>query len=305
MVDNTFKQMSSVVSYPDRGPYGKSNWRGNTSGHILVDLFRHYQPKTVVDICEGSGTTRDVCKEMGIEYFGFDLINGVDFTKVDISSLIGKDVDLAFSHLPYFNMINYQDQRVKNGYKAMKDANDLSMTDDLERFLEMSYQALVQQRESIKESGVYATLIGDYRKNGNFYSFQSDFIKMMPKNELKGVVIKQQHNTVSGNTMYASSSFIPINHEYLLVWKKTAINIYQMALNKACELKKNANVIWRVAIRQVMMKFQGAVSLDEIYKEVAKLVPEKVSGNVNWQAKVRQELQNHYVNVKRGVWAVA
>jgi hypothetical protein len=35
---------SSVVSYPERGHYGKSNWRGNTSGHLIKDIIEHFQP---------------------------------------------------------------------------------------------------------------------------------------------------------------------------------------------------------------------------------------------------------------------
>ena len=30
---------SSVVSYPDRGPWGNSKWRGNASGHLYRELF--------------------------------------------------------------------------------------------------------------------------------------------------------------------------------------------------------------------------------------------------------------------------
>jgi hypothetical protein len=31
--------MKSVMSFPERGNYGKSNWRGNTSGYVIKELI--------------------------------------------------------------------------------------------------------------------------------------------------------------------------------------------------------------------------------------------------------------------------
>ena len=72
--------MKSVMSFPERGKWGKSSWRGNCSGHVQKELIEHYRPKLFVDVCEGSGTSRDVCLDMGIDYRGFDLHTGTDFT---------------------------------------------------------------------------------------------------------------------------------------------------------------------------------------------------------------------------------
>ena len=33
---------SSVVSYPDRGHYGNSKYRGNTTGHIIVQFLETF-----------------------------------------------------------------------------------------------------------------------------------------------------------------------------------------------------------------------------------------------------------------------
>ena len=48
--------MKSVMSFPERGNYGNSNWRGNTSGYVIKELIQHFNPKLFVDACEGSGT---------------------------------------------------------------------------------------------------------------------------------------------------------------------------------------------------------------------------------------------------------
>lgn len=34
----------SVVSYPNRGNFGDSRYRGNCTGHIIVDLIETYLP---------------------------------------------------------------------------------------------------------------------------------------------------------------------------------------------------------------------------------------------------------------------
>ena len=164
------------------------------------------------------------------------------------------------------------------------------------------YLALMNQREGTKSKGIYSTLIGDYRKNGRFYSFQSDFIKFMPKNELLSVVVKMQHNCVSDRRRY-KGGFIPINHEYLLVWKKSNKTFFEVCFNKAKEFKDNIKSTWRTVVRMVMMQFDGPQTLDVIYSKVVAIAPDKVKNNPNYKAKVRQILQGYCTSVERGVWA--
>lgn len=100
--------MQSIVSYKDRGHWGKSRWRGNTSGFILKDLFNAIRPRFVVDPMEGSGTTGDVCREMKIKYRGFDLHSGFNALKESLRArLNGETPDHIFLHPPYHDMITY------------------------------------------------------------------------------------------------------------------------------------------------------------------------------------------------------
>ncbi|GAI73849.1 unnamed protein product, partial [marine sediment metagenome] len=57
--------LKSVVNYPQRGPWGDAKFPGNTSGYLLVDLINYYQPRSILDPMEGSGTTGDVAFDMG------------------------------------------------------------------------------------------------------------------------------------------------------------------------------------------------------------------------------------------------
>lgn len=285
--------MKSVMSFPDRGHWGKSNWRGNASGYVIKEMIEHFQPKLFVDACEGSGTSGDVCREMGVEYVGLDLYKGNDFTKDNILTQLPRPADICFTHPPYHSMITYSGEvydGIRNG--------DTSRCSSPEEFIAKSQTMLMNQREATREGGIYATLIGDHRGGtlgkGQFRSYQADFIQMMPKDELLSVAIKLQHNCLSDNRVY-SGNFVPIMHEYLILWKKSKKSLFAVSLDIASELQKRVATTWRNAIRVALMKL-GKASLKDIYAEVEKVAAHLIAKNQNWQAKIRQQLQLHFTN---------
>ena len=294
--------MKSVMSFEERGAYGDKKWRGNTSGYVIKELVQHFNPKLFVDACEGSGTSRDVCKEMGIEYVGLDLYKGQDFTRDYILNQLPRPADVCFTHPPYHSMIQYSG----SVYGKEKLIGDTSHCNNVEEFISKSQVMLLNQREATKEGGIYCTLIGDQRGgslgSGNFRSYQSDFIQMMPKDELLSVAIKLQHNCLSDNRVY-NGNFIPIMHEYLLIWKKKAKSLFAVSFDIASELQSRVATTWRNAIRVVMMKLQKA-DLSTIYSEIEKVASSLIANNPNYKAKIRQTLQKHYNNVERGVWSL-
>ena len=294
--------MKSVMSFPERGTYGDSKWRGNTSGFVIKELIEHFNPKLFVDACEGSGTSRDVCKEMGVHYVGLDLYKGQDFTKDYILTQLPRPADICFTHPPYHDMIAYSG----SVYGKEILTGDTSHCRNVEEFISKSQVMLMNQREATKEGGIYCTLIGDQRGGslgkGNFRSYQADFISMMPKDELLSVAIKLQHNCLSDNRVY-NGNFVPIMHEYLIMWKKKSKSLFAVSFDIASELQKRVATTWRNCIRVVMMKLNKA-SLETIYAEVEKVAAGLIANNQNWKAKIRQTLQKHYTNVERGVWAL-
>lgn len=294
--------MKSIMSFQNRGPWGKSSWRGNTSGHVIKEMIEHFNPKLFVDACEGSGTSGDVCRDMGIGYVGLDLYKGQDFTKDDILTQLPRPADIVFTHPPYSDMITYSGEVY--GDKPL--TGDTSRCTNPEEFIAKSQVMLMNQREATRDGGIYATLIGDHRGGtlgrGNFRSYQSDFIQMMPKNELLSVAIKLQHNCLSDNRQY-SGNFVPIMHEYLLLWKKSAKSLFAVSFDIASEMTKRVATTWRNAIRMVMMKLKEA-KLQDIYSEVEKVAGSLIANNPNYKAKIRQTLQKHFRNVERGVWAI-
>ena len=47
---------STVLSFPDRGPWGDNQYRGNCSGWIQAFLIWKYQVKKFAELFSGSGT---------------------------------------------------------------------------------------------------------------------------------------------------------------------------------------------------------------------------------------------------------
>ena len=89
--------MQSVVSYPDRGPWGNNKYRGNMSGYLVKDIIEQYHLRQLSDYMVGGGTTEDVCRDMGIPGTFLDLNRGFDMLSMDIP----ERPENVILHLPY------------------------------------------------------------------------------------------------------------------------------------------------------------------------------------------------------------
>ena len=207
---------SSVVSYPERGHFGNSQYRGNTTGKIIIDLIDNFLPCDgfFVDPAVGGGTTIDVVNHLCIanRFAGFDLHSGFNLIRDDLTSAVGQQADLIFFHPPYGGMIHYSGNMWGEPHK-----DDLSrMSDyDFEQALKL---ALVNISDATKAGGHYAVLIGNQRKKGRYLNWSSMTEQLAP-DPLVEEIIKCQHNCVSDNRQYAKP-LIRINHEKLLIFKK-------------------------------------------------------------------------------------
>ena len=295
----------SILSFPERGPWGKSSWRGNCSGHVYKSLFEQLRPSTFVDPMVGSGTSVEVAREMGIQAFGLDLHSGFNVLRESILSAVGQPADLVVSHPPYGGMILYS-----GNVWGSPHADDLSRCIDDRDFHEKLHIALLNQREATKGGGYYGTIIGDWRRNGRYTSYQAECIARMPSDELAAVLIKQQHNTVSDARAYARMKMPRILHEYILLWQKPAViasflsNLSVMARQQSARLAST----WKALVRTVLMALGGTADLASIYAKVSENAPERLANNPNWKAKVRQVLNQHsdqFASCERGIWALA
>ena len=203
--------INSVVDYPDRGPWGDKSYRGNFSGFLIRDLFYQLKPKTVLDVFEGSGTTKDFFKglEQGkgikVEYRGLDLRKGFNVLKDPIPGTY----DLILAHFPYHNIVRYSNH-----------PDDLSNCKDYTEFIEKVKRVMNTMYNALSGEGTLAVVIGDVRKSGQYYAIFNDIINMRV-GILRSVIIKKQHNCRSSGIDYRRSKYlVPIAHEYVLLFSK-------------------------------------------------------------------------------------
>ncbi len=202
--------LTTVLSYPDRGPWGDASYRGNCSGHVIRDLLCYYQPAKVLDPMEGSGTTGAVCRELAVDYVGADLAggNGLDMYGATFLEWVrpSQPIDFIFWHPPYGPMIKYSEH-----------PRDISLVpvETFRRLLTVGADRLYQL---LAPGGHLAVLIGVWRKRSTIYCFHRDLVAWKEPTEPE--IIKVQHNATSNTTTYNGGKFIPILHEYLLIYKK-------------------------------------------------------------------------------------
>jgi hypothetical protein len=196
------RPLTSVVSYPARGPWGDNRYPGNCSGYLLIDLCVTYQPKHVLDPMEGGGTSRDVCADLDIAYTGYDLHSGTDSLRDEI----GSGYDLIFWHPPYHDMKQYSD-----------DPRDLSRAGSLTMFQQMLRIGYQRFFECLAPGGRLAILIADLRRRGVYEPLTVD-VARLDRQHLDGIIVKIQHNTSSAQTTY-SGNFVPILHETLTIFR--------------------------------------------------------------------------------------
>lgn len=292
----------SVVSYPGRGSYGQSGWRGNTSGYIVKDYLESFHKKPsglFVDPFEGGATSKDVAAEMGISYQGLDLHNGFNILTDSMVDTIGKQAHSVFAHPPYAGMIEYSGNVWGN--KAHPD--DLSHNESISDFLEKLQVALMNIYSAVEEGGTYAVLMGNWRQKGRYINLSS-MTERVACGTLVEEIIKIQHNCVSDRKEYKGRNFIPIRHEKLLVFskdRKIRSFVDQLVLNERRMTLSNT-MSWRAAIRAVFLG-KNTMALKDIYKALEGY-SEARGTNKNPEAKIRQHLQNvkYFRRVESGVY---
>jgi len=218
------ENMTLVVSYLDRGPFGDSKYPGNCSGRLVKDLILRYGARRVADPMEGSGTSRDVVnglnnyKKTGISYWGGDLREGFDLTKQDLP---GK-FDFVWIHPPDWNIIRYNNN-----------PNDLSNYESYEQFRGFLMVCLKRCYDALEFGGRLAVLIGDVRRGGKYTPIVKDVLNL-PFGEIRSIIIKVQHNCTSDYKRYGKMEDVPIKHEYCIIFKKPVEDVQPLPHCEQC-----------------------------------------------------------------------
>ncbi|TPR49262.1 hypothetical protein DY037_05630 [Apilactobacillus micheneri] len=284
---------ASIMSYKNCGHWGNYKYRGNCSGHVIKDLLDTFKPKRFIEVFSGGGTGQDVAKETGYakNSLNLDLNNGWDAMKDEIPVAS----DFIFSHPPYWDIIPYEKER-NNQYHPDDLSNNMSYQEFIKKLDEVNRKIY----DSLTVGGRHAFLIGDVRKNHKYYSIIKD---MTWFGELEEHLIKEQFNTVSAKKHY-NGSFIPISHEHLLVFKKTSIWSMPVKFTKDFDkdIRQLDKITWRALVQGAVQALNGHASLKDLYESLNGC--KKSIHNKNWQAKVRQILQDStaFIRVNTGVY---
>ena len=203
-------ELTSIHSVVQRGPYGSNRYRGNCGGYIIRDLLRYFRPKHVCDPMSGSGTCRDVCRELNIPCFTMDIRRGQDASDPTCYE-DQPPVDFVWMHPPYCRMIRYND-----------DPRCLSNAPTLDAFLDQMQQVLRNCRTILTKRGKVAVLIGGFSDRGRYQPLPHLLVERAIREDLWPActeIIRFQHNNTSSRKTYRSS-FIPGLHDVCLVFER-------------------------------------------------------------------------------------
>ena len=301
---------STVLSFPDRGPWGDNRYRGNCSGWVQASLIWKYNVQKLAELFAGGGTGSDVAKDMGIQYIGADLNPNPKRSNILVCNAIldevpdeFRDADMIFMHPPYGEEIHipyagsmYPDP---DGILSQSDLGQMKW----DNFMKTLNQVVMKYYAAMAPGARMSILMGNVRRNGHYYSMLNDIVK---PGELVQTMVKMQHNCMSTGRQYQNRNFYPTDHEDILVIKKPGgyIIVYQAPVKVSKDIRDSKASTWKDVVASVLHELGRDASLREIYEAIDG--HEKCKANSNWQAKVRQTLQcGNFRHIGEGVWAAA
>lgn len=202
--------LTSLYHKSHRGDYGDARYPGNCGGELIKDLLRYFQPRSVLDPMTGSGTCRDVCRELKLLCFSGDIRTGFDATNFRFVS--DTRFDFVWIHPPYWRQKRYTD-----------DPRDLSNATSLDDFLEKYGRVIRNCAGVLEPGGRLAILMGDYsdREAGfvplTYWTKHLAFAAGL--RQCCTDIIRFSHGASSSHKTYRSS-FIPGLHDTCVVFEK-------------------------------------------------------------------------------------
>lgn len=311
------KHTDTILSFPNRGPWGDFRYRGNCSGWIPAYFINKYDAKSVAEVFAGSGTTYDVCKDMGIRYTGIDLnptptrpgIISMDVLDYNVDLPDGfYDADMVFLHPPYpsIHEIRYTNEMWKDagGSRITKDIQEMSW----EKGMYCVNQAVLRAYNAMPAGAYEVCLVGEIRSKGQYRSMLQNLV--IP-GILHQTFVKIQHNTTSSGRRYeGKSDYAFTAHEMIAVIKKPTGYELAYMIPKRYELDiRDCNMAtWKDIVMNVIRNMKGSITNDAVY--TALQGHKRTENNQHWKAKVRQTLQKLesaglIVRTGTGTWTLA
>jgi hypothetical protein len=203
--------LTSLYHFDKAGDYGDRRYPGNCGGNLIRDLLLYFQPSKVFDPMTGSGTCKDVCRELGVECISADIRYGFDATSPNGYPRQTR-FPFVWAHPPYWRQKLYTN-----------DARDLSRTPTLAAFLD-GYSRFIRNCAGVLEpGGKFAVLMGDYSDREAGYVPLVYWTKRLAfeagLRQHCTDIIRFSHGASSSRKVYRSK-FIPGLHDVCMVFEK-------------------------------------------------------------------------------------
>jgi len=295
--------LTTVVSDPVRGVGGSPSYRGNWSPRLVERVLAWLEPRRVFDPTVGGGTTAAVCERLGVECEAYDLnpappigVGNFDMLTDDPD----KAADLILTHPAYWNVVPYSG----SVWGHEPDPRDLSQIAAWPDFVLAMNKAVLHLWATLRVGGHLALLVGDIARSGRLYSMQHEIAWC---GEPVRTIIKLQHNATSYRTSYVGRRFVPIVHEYLLVFRKTSPYSARVVYTVTRDVNlRRRELTWAQIVQAAVEALGGQARVDDVYREVEQQFGWRTEAAHWWREKVRQTLQGpRFVRVERGVYAIA
>jgi DNA modification methylase len=217
-------QVTTLWDYPSQHygdrEQGSQDYRGATPSYVIWNvLYRFTEPgERVLDPFCGSGTTLDVCRDLGREGIGFDLAPAhPDVRQADARSLPLKkaSVDLVFMDPPYADNLDYSDDPRCIG-KLKPDG----------RYQRAMRLALDEAARVLRRDRVLAIFVCDvFKKDRGFYPLGFELFELARQNFVPhDIVAVTRHNKAlaMGNYRKAADegNFFLRGFNYLLLFRR-------------------------------------------------------------------------------------
>ena len=220
---------STLWAYPSqhygRRPQGDANYRGATPSHVIWNVLQRWTKPgdLVVDPFCGSGTTLDVCRDLGREGRGFDVGSPRDdVERADARDLPLEDesVDLVFFDPPYADNLAYSDDPRCIGKLAAETGE----------WQEAMAAVLAESARVLKPGGVCAVFLCDIFKVklgkrrflplGLYLAAAAESAGLVPIEHIAVVRRGKTLETGSGSRQAAKDRFLLRGFSHLLVFAK-------------------------------------------------------------------------------------
>lgn len=261
--------LTTLISVPERGPYGDRTYRGNYAGEVLIKLISYLQRLNIrtpyiYDPMEGGKTSRDVCNSLKLPYIGDDIHNGFDVVGDDFHDT---GFDLTMLHYPYWKMIDYALDLPKE--MQSKDMSRMPWKEFIQAVSHVNAKAAAHSR-------YVAVLVGDMVVKGKGYikSIQREMAWVgMPIRHFT----KVQHNALSYGSKY-NGHFIPVVTEHLILFKtdyQPGGMLWMFVPGTYGKREADTYITWKTVIRHVT-RSMGEVTPRNVFEAVRSNFPVKL-----------------------------